>query len=91
MEIDLLSPSSYQGGHPHAQYRWLRDHAPVYRHSEPNGPGFWVVTRYADVKHVGRDHLAFSSEPSVLITDEWNEAASEVGGAEDRSTRTADH
>ena len=25
MNIDLLSTESYAGGHPHAQYDWLRD------------------------------------------------------------------
>jgi cytochrome P450 len=69
MKIDLLSPKSFAAGHPFAQYRWLRDNAPVYRHDEPNGPGFWAVTRYRDVHDVDRNHTAFSSEPTILIQD----------------------
>jgi cytochrome P450 len=67
--IDLLDPAAFVGGHPFDQYRWLRDHRPVHRHPEPDGPGFWAVTRYDDVKEVGRDHVTYSSEPTIMITD----------------------
>ena len=69
MKIDLLSPASFAAGQPHDQYRWLREHAPVRWHDEPNGPGFWAVTRHADVWDVDRDFQSFSSEPTVLIPD----------------------
>ena len=48
--IDLFSPSSYANGHPAGQYAWLRDNDPVHWHEEPDGPGFWAVTRHEDVK-----------------------------------------
>ncbi|MDQ6854487.1 MAG: cytochrome P450 [Actinomycetota bacterium] len=67
--IDLLSPASFADGQPHEQFRWLREHSPVYRHLEPDGPGFWAVTRYDDVRSVGRDPEHFSSAPSILIPD----------------------
>jgi cytochrome P450 len=67
--IDLLDPSAFAGGHPFEQYRWLREQRPVHRHQEPDGPGFWAVTRYEDVKEVGRDHRTFSSVPTIMITD----------------------
>ena len=54
MHIDLLSPSSFAQGHPLDQYAWLQDNAPVYWHEEPDGPGFWALTRYEDVAHSGR-------------------------------------
>jgi cytochrome P450 len=69
MTIDLLSPASFADGQPHEQFRWLRDHAPVYRHPEPDGPGFWAVTRYDDVREVGRDPENFSSVPGIMIPD----------------------
>jgi cytochrome P450 len=69
MKIDLLSPASFAAGQPHDQYRWLREHAPVRWHDEPNGRGFWAVTRHADVWSVDRDFQGFSSEPSILIPD----------------------
>jgi cytochrome P450 len=67
--IALLDPRSFAGGQPHEQFRWLREHDPVHRHDEPDGPGFWAVTRYADVRAVGRDSATFSSEPTILIPD----------------------
>ena len=42
MKIDLLSPESFAAGHPFAQYRWLRENAPVFWHEEPDGAGFWA-------------------------------------------------
>jgi cytochrome P450 len=69
MKIDLLSPASFAAGQPHDQYRWLREHAPVRWHDEPNGRGFWAVTRHADVWAVDRDFQAFSSEPTIMIPD----------------------
>ena len=63
--IDLLSPASFAHGQPHDQFRWLREHDPVHRHAEPDGPGFWAVTRYDDVRAVGRDPHTFSSTPTI--------------------------
>jgi cytochrome P450 len=67
--IDLVSPSSYAHGHPTDQYAWLRDNEPVHWHDEPDGPGFWAVTRHEDVKAVGRDAALFSSWPTIMIDD----------------------
>ena len=69
MKIDLLDPDSFRGGHPHQQYQWLRRNAPCYRHDEPNGPGFWAVTKYDDVYNIGRDAATYSSEPTIMIAD----------------------
>ena len=67
--IDLLSSASFAHGQPHEQFRWLRENDPVHWHDEPEGAGFWAVTRHADVKAVGRDPETFSSEPTILIPD----------------------
>jgi cytochrome P450 len=69
MHIDLLSPASFVGGQPHEQFRWLREHAPVYWHDEPGGRGFWAVTRYEDIWTVDRDFQTYSSEPTIMIAD----------------------
>jgi cytochrome P450 len=69
MKIDLLSPESFANGHPIAQYRWLRENAPVFWHEEPGGAGFWAVTRYKDVWEVDRSFQIFSSEPTIMIRD----------------------
>ena len=68
--IDLLSPASFAAGQPHDQFRWLRENDPVHWHAEPDGPGFWAVTRYDDVRAIGRDPATFSSVPTIMIPDE---------------------
>ena len=80
MNIDLIDPQSFAAGHPFAQYRWLRENAPVFWHEEPNGPGFWAVTRYRDVWEVDRNFSAFSSEPTIMITDPLAGTENQFGG-----------
>jgi cholest-4-en-3-one 26-monooxygenase len=60
-EIDLLDRDVFARGVPHDWFTWLRANAPVYRHPEPDGPGFWVITRHADVVSVNRDFARNSS------------------------------
>src|SRR4051794_8026485 len=60
-DIDLLDRDRFTDGVPHEWFTFLRKEAPVYRHPEPGGPGFWVVTKYADVVAVGRDAETYSS------------------------------
>jgi cytochrome P450 len=69
MKIDLYSPASYAHGQPHDQFAWLREHDPVHWQEEPNGRGYWAITRYDDVFQVDRDYTAFSSEPTIMIAD----------------------
>lgn len=75
MHIDLLSPASFAAGQPHDQFGWLREHSPVHWHEEPDGRGFWAVTRYDDVWAVDRDFQAYSSEPTIMISDPVAESA----------------
>ena len=60
-DIDLLDRDRFTKGIPHEWFTFLRREAPVYKHPEPGGPGFWVLTKYADVVAVGRDAETFSS------------------------------
>lgn len=67
--IDLYSAASFDGGQPHDQFDWLRAHEPVHRHPTPDGGHFWALTRYDDVRAVGRDAATFSSEPTIMLAD----------------------
>ncbi|MFC7264577.1 cytochrome P450 [Streptomyces lutosisoli] len=64
---DVFDPRRYADGVPHAAYRTLRDHHPVAWQDEPDvlgwpaGPGFWAVTRHADVVRVLKDSATYSS------------------------------
>ncbi|RYZ13814.1 MAG: cytochrome P450 [Alphaproteobacteria bacterium] len=55
-------------GHPFSLYQNLREQAPVSWHPEPEGwPGFWVVTRHADVMRVNSDPATFSSQRGGIL------------------------
>ncbi|MEW2135189.1 cytochrome P450 [Streptomyces sp. NPDC005409] len=64
---DVFDTRIYAEGIPHERYRILREHRPVSWQAEPEidgwpaGPGFWAVTRHADVVRVLRDHRTYSS------------------------------
>jgi cholest-4-en-3-one 26-monooxygenase len=68
--VDLFDPSTFVAGVPHEYFAWLRANDPVRFHPEPEGPGFWAVTRHTDVLAVSRDPATFSSHAgSALIFD----------------------
>jgi cholest-4-en-3-one 26-monooxygenase len=61
-EINLLDSEVFgTRGVPHEWFTYLRANEPVYRHPEPDGPGFWVITKHGDVRDVERDFVTFSS------------------------------
>jgi cytochrome P450 len=68
--MDLLDPAAYGTGQPWEWLRWLQENEPVSWHHEKGGPGYWVVTRYADVKTVEGDWKTFSSQPTSTISDD---------------------
>jgi len=74
-EIDLYNPDGFVSSVPHRTFDWLRSNDPIYFHPEPGGPGFWVLTRFADVLHASREWETFSSAHGTNIEDP-------LGGAE---------
>jgi cholest-4-en-3-one 26-monooxygenase len=60
-DIDLLDVKTFERGVPHHWFAYLREHAPVYLHPEPNGRGFWVITRLEDVEALGHNASTYSS------------------------------
>src|SRR4051812_15795984 len=60
-DVDLADHRSFVDAVPHEYFARLRREDPVHWHEEPDGPGFWVLTRYADVVTVNRDAATFSS------------------------------
>jgi cholest-4-en-3-one 26-monooxygenase len=75
-DIDLLDRDRFTQGIPHEWFTWLRANAPVYKHPEPDGPGFWVISKHADVIQCNRDAASFSSD----------QARGGVVGLEERTT-----
>ncbi|AXY50729.1 cytochrome P450 [Rhodococcus ruber] len=71
--IDLKNPDLYTEGVPHDVFAELRRNCPVYRQDEEDGPGYWAVTRHADVTAVSRDSTTFSSALGTTQIDEFDE------------------
>jgi cholest-4-en-3-one 26-monooxygenase len=61
LDIDLYDPDIFVRGVPHDAFRLLRKEAPVHFLKEPAGPGFWALTKFADVTAVSKDPGRFSS------------------------------
>lgn len=65
--LDLGNPDTYRDGFPHELFAHLRREDPVAWSEEPatsdfeGGPGFWAVTRHADIVAAGRRPDIFSS------------------------------
>ena len=68
-DIDLLDRDVFARGVPHEWFTYLRRDHPLYRHPEPHGPGFWVVSKHADVQAVSRDAATYSSNPVAPLED----------------------
>ena len=61
----------------HAAFTALRERCPVAFHPElevlegsPEGPGFWSLTRYEDVRTVNRAPQLFSSEGGITLSED---------------------
>lgn len=65
-QIDLTDLDLFAHGFPHDAFRLLRREAPVWWHEPtahtPDGVGFWVLSRHADVLAAVGDAGTFSSE-----------------------------
>jgi len=66
--INLMESRFYANEQPHAVWDYLREHRPVYGQGLPDGSGFWVVTRYHDVRRVLRNHHEFSSRHGTMLS-----------------------
>ncbi len=64
--VDLSDGKSFSRGFPHEFFTWLRENEPVYWHeptqATPDGEGFWVISRHADVDAVIMDPKTYSSD-----------------------------
>jgi len=64
-DIDLTDLAFFASGFPDDAFTRLRREAPVWWHEPtshtPDGKGFWVISRYAEIQAVGADAETFSS------------------------------
>jgi len=69
-DVNLTDPDVFERGTPHEMFRLLRCEAPVFWHEEAHGPGFWAITKHADVKWVSTNPTLFSSNrQGTLLRD----------------------
>ena len=61
-DVDLLDLDRFQRQEHHAMFEVLRAEDPVHWTEEPDGPGFWSITKHADLQLVNRDAVGFSAE-----------------------------
>jgi len=66
--VNLTDIGRFAAGQPWADFARMRHEAPVMWHAEPNdGPGFWAVTRHADVMAIDSDAGTFSSQRGGIL------------------------
>lgn len=68
-DVDLTDLQRFVRNEGWAQFDTLRREAPVHWNPEPNGRGFWSVTRHADITTVDRDPETFTSTKFVNLED----------------------
>jgi cytochrome P450 len=67
-DINLADTSLYTTGDAHLVWQTLRNEQPVWWQQPAEGPGFWAVTKWADVRRVLSEHETFSSERGTAIS-----------------------
>jgi cholest-4-en-3-one 26-monooxygenase len=67
MNIDLNDLEVWGNAVPHDQFAWLREHDPVHWQPEPEGEGYWCLTKHADIVKASKNFQGFSSSPGMHI------------------------
>src|SRR5262245_2810839 len=66
--LDVATPEHYERhGYPHAEWTWLRGHAPVFWYERPNVEPFWAITKHADVVEISKQPERFSNGPRLAV------------------------
>jgi len=69
--VDLMDPELYREGPPRELFARLRTESPVRWMTDPNGGGYWAVTRAADIAAVSKDAATYSSNAGgVFLRDD---------------------
>jgi len=68
---DVSDPKAYDNGFPHDVFAELRREAPVYWHEGDytGGPGYWIISKYEDIKSISRQPHLFCSGEGTSIED----------------------
>jgi cytochrome P450 len=64
---NLMAPERFTAGHPHLEWKKLRDTAPIY-YCRPKGyRPYWAITKYKDIVEVEKRSDVFLNEPRFMI------------------------
>jgi cholest-4-en-3-one 26-monooxygenase len=69
-DVNLNDLDVFERGCPHDAFDLLRREAPVFWHEESQGPGYWAITKYEDLKNISRHPATFSSERRGILLRE---------------------
>ena len=61
-DVDLGDHTRFAERVPHEMFALLRREDPVHWQDEPEGRGYWAITRHEDITKVAKDWRTFSSE-----------------------------
>lgn len=79
MQIDdrlLTDPDVFRRMDHHELFTRLREHDPVHWTEVEDGPGFWSITKHADLRLINRDAEGFSSEANGVNIMEFDDVES---------------
>ena len=71
-DVDLLDLERFQRLEHHDMFTVLRAEDPVHWTDEPDGPGFWSITKHADLQQVNRDAEGFSAQDGGITLHEFS-------------------
>jgi cholest-4-en-3-one 26-monooxygenase len=67
-KLDVISPEHYErNGYPHAEWTYLRKHAPVHRFTSPSHDPFYAIVKHADIVEIGKNPTDFIIEPRLAV------------------------
>jgi cytochrome P450 len=66
-QVDLSDLAPFIAGREHELFREIREHDPLHWNAEPNGPGYWSLTRYADLTSVLENSATFVNGQGTQI------------------------
>lgn len=68
--VDLSSQDAFKQGAPLLTLQRMRENDPIAWCEESEGPGFWSVTRHADIMSLNRDPATLSSAQGIRIENQ---------------------
>ena len=69
-DLDLMLPNLFHDDYHVKVFERLREEAPVFRQEVEELGTVWNVTKYQDIMAVDTDHETYSSEGSIVVTDQ---------------------